>query len=157
MATIIGVPENKYVATRKGIAINEVKLQENLVEELVRAQAKGRAVVSQSIPVGTTVQRGTAIDIVVAPTRELPIKIIKNAHRSYDERPIGELAEKIARNEPMLKLLGDNPTPETLTGHDRETLMAFAKETGGEIGELDDTELGQLHNTFMGAFVMGGG
>jgi hypothetical protein len=154
---IIAVPENKVVAYRKGVALADVKIQDSVIEEVLRAQAKDFTVLSQSLPAGTSVQRGATVDVVVAVTRDLPGRILVNVHKGYEAHPIGELADKIGRSEPILKVLTANPTSATLGGQDKQTLIAFAKETGVDVGHGDEAELGQLFDTYMGAFVMGGG
>lgn len=154
---IIAVPEDKVVAYRQGVPLADVKLVDTVITEALRAQAKDFTVLHQSIPAGTTVPRGTVVDVVVAVTRDLPGRVIVNAHRSYAKQPIGEIADKVGRSEPVIKVLSTNPTATSLSATDKQVLVSFAKESGVDLAHADDAEIGQLFDTYMGAFVMGGG
>ena len=155
--SIIAVPEDKVVAFRQGVALQDVKLVDSVVTEALRAQVKDFMVLRQSIPAGAAVPRGTTVDVVVAVTRDLSGRVSVNVHNAYSKQAIGLIADKVGRSDPVINVLANNPTSTTLSAEDKDVLVSFARESGVNIDNADEDQIGQLFDTYMGAFVMGGG
>jgi hypothetical protein len=91
---------------------------EFLIDRLAATPRKDIArVVTQSIPVGTHVARGTAVDLVLAPKQSVPLGIFEAVHVDLRERTIDFLDDVL-----------DDPTVRELTlGFDAPDKMTAAQ------------------------------
>lgn len=138
---------------REGFAVPAVALDTNranfFIDNLrpidVRQEPR---VVSQSVPAGTKVLPGTAIDLVLARTFDIPISIFKDPHRDLKTLNLNALTEG---------LLQDNVSRQTLLTHavaadvpaaDRARLVTQFQAQGVTIDEANtDTGFAAAFNT----------
>jgi len=97
-----------------------------LVDRLVPVRpALSPRVVSQSVPPGTRVQKGTAIDLVLVAPLDIDIGVIANAHEDLVLRPIADVA--IALEDPkLIAILGKYDDPEKVTEADKAVINQAA-------------------------------
>jgi hypothetical protein len=120
----IGEAVRSAQIVREGATVPVLDLDLELVEEaLAGTQRIVNKVVSQSVAAGATVPQGTAVDIVLAPPRRLPIRIIRDAHVVLAERTMGEVFDELVRdNSAVRRAVARNQTADTLTETDRAAI-----------------------------------
>jgi hypothetical protein len=136
MATFNRLAIDKLAYSKGGVELREIGLVDNVLDSHFGTK-KSVTVVKQSIKPDTSVMRGTAIDVVLAITDDLPLKVFPRVPKAWAELPIKTIAEAARRKPEILELLGTHESIETLSGQERETFTAFVAGTGGDAQELD--------------------
>ena len=87
--------------SRGGVPVGEILVDPEIVgsflDDLVVVRTK---VVTQSIAPGTAVARGTAIDIELANTRDLPVRVVPGVHTAFQDLTMVQLNDQFARTPP---------------------------------------------------------
>lgn len=109
--------------TRGGIPVGEIAVNPEIIgsflDDLVVVQTK---VVTQSITPGTAVARGTAIDISLANTRDLPVAVVPNVHVAFQDLTMAQLNDRFAGNAAVRDIVKRRTSAEDLTATERASL-----------------------------------
>ena len=109
--------------SRGGVPVGEILVDPEIVgsflDDLVVVRTK---VVTQSIAPGTAVARGTAIDIELANTRDLPVRVVPGVHTAFQDLTMVQLNDQFASNATVRDIVRRRTSAEDLTGAERETL-----------------------------------
>jgi len=114
-------------------------------------------VVSQSIPAGTVVNEGTAVDLVMAPARSIPGVIFQGGHGQLREQTMEEVfGNLIEGNIEVSRMLSRRTSAAQLTAEDLDVIRGVAERNdlaiSDEVGQRPEdifTSM-QFANTFAG-------
>ncbi len=125
---------------RDNYAIPSFEIDKSIIDDVVIGPVIRNKVVSQSIQPGTVVAKGTAVELVLAPTSTLPGRIIPNGHTAFADATMEETYGRFVRDDPVMRrILERNPDVSRLSSEDRATAEARASDAEVEIGERAGT------------------
>jgi hypothetical protein len=109
--------------SRGGVPVGEIAVNPEIIgsylDDLVIVQTK---VVTQSIVPGTAVARGTAIDIQLANTRDLPVRVVPGVHSGFENLTMAQLNDQFAGNATIRDIVRRRTSADDLTAAERQTL-----------------------------------
>jgi hypothetical protein len=109
--------------SRGGIPVGEIAVNAEIIgsflDDLVIVQTK---VVTQSIIPGTAVARGTAIDISLANTRDLPVAVVPGVHIAFQDLTMSQLNDRFAGNAAVRDIIKRRTGADDLTATERTSL-----------------------------------
>jgi hypothetical protein len=114
--------------SRAGVPVGEIAVNAEIIgsflDDLVVVQTK---VVTQSIIPGTAVARGTAIDISLANTHDLPVRVVPGVHTAFENLTMSQLNDQFVGNATVRDIVKRRTSAEDLTAAERTSLTsAFA-------------------------------
>lgn len=127
MAIVEDIERIEY--RKNGVPLTEVKLDEDRLAVEV-AKFAAFTVVNQSLRSGSTVPRGTLVDVTVATTSKLPVAVIANVPKVWEALEIGVVARKVRERPNILKLLGEKESFEELKDEERAEVVSFLESSG---------------------------
>ncbi len=106
-------------------------------------------VVSQTIEPGTVVEKGTEVDLVMAPVGVIPSDIFEDIHSGYQGKNIFEITEgNVLKDKRARKLLSKHESVEDLSEEDRTFLREKFQSDGIEIDDAaSDKSMQKAWNT----------
>lgn len=118
---------------------------DNLAQIDVRQEPR---VVSQSVPTGTKVLPGQAVDLVLALTSDIPINIFQAPHRSLAGQSLNVLTDGLLQDNAVRQTLLSYATPADVPAADKVALTAQFNKQGITIDEASaDTGFAAAFNT----------
>jgi len=118
---------------------------DNLAQIDVRQEPR---VVSQSVPAGTKLLPGQAVDLVLALTRDIPIRIFQTPHRALLDQNLSMLTDGLLQDNAVRQTLLTYATPAEVPAADRAALTAQFNQQGIAIDEASaDTGFAAAFNT----------
>lgn len=134
------------------VALNPAKANffiDNLAQIDVRQEPR---VVSQSVPAGTKVLPGQAVDLVLALTRDIPINIFELPHRDLKDKALNVLTDGLLQDTAVRQTLLKYATPAEVPGNEKTALVAQFAQQGINVDEGNaDTGFAAAFNTARGA------
>jgi hypothetical protein len=152
----LGESAKKANVVRDDFAVPILEVDEAIFDDFFggRPQIVNK-VVSQSIPAGTVVNEGTAVNLVMAPAREIPGLVFTGGHSLLKERTMAEVYDDfIIGNVEVNRMLSRRASPADLTDQDLEVIRTVAAQHDVTIGDQagqtpEDVFVSwQLANTF---------
>jgi len=126
---MIKISLDKLRYTKAGVPLREVKIDEGVIDAHFGHLATF-TVVSQSVAPGTTLLRGTTVDVTVAVTATLPLGIFPNLPAEWQQIPLQHLAEQVRADPVILGLLGKHGSAQTLSPTESRTVAVFMEKNG---------------------------
>lgn len=118
---------------------------DNLAQIDVRQEPR---IVSQSVPVGTKVLPGTAVDLVLALTSNIPINIFQTPHRDLKNQTLNVLTDGLLQDATTRQTLLSYVNPGDVPAADKTRLVAQFAQQGVNIDEASaDTGFAAAFNT----------
>jgi hypothetical protein len=118
---------------------------DNLAQIDVRQEPR---VVSQSVPAGTKVLPGQAVDLVLALTRDIPINIFQTPHRALAGQALSVLTDGLLQDNTVRQTLLSYAAPADVPAADKVALTAKFNQQGINIDEASaDTGFAAAFNT----------
>jgi hypothetical protein len=109
--------------SRGGVPLGEIAVRPEAITSFLDGLAVVQTkVVTQSIVAGTAVARGTAIDISLANTRDLPVAVLPNVHTAFSDLTMAQLNDQWAANATVRDIVKRRTSAEDLTATERTTL-----------------------------------
>jgi hypothetical protein len=109
--------------SRGGVPLGEIAIKPELITSFLDAlpivQTK---IVTQSIVAGTAVARGTAIDISLANTRDLPVAVVPGVHTAFTDLTMAQLNDQWTGNAAVRDIVKRRTSADDLTAAERTTL-----------------------------------
>jgi beta-lactam-binding protein with PASTA domain len=142
---------------RDGVEIDAVALNE---AELTLSLSGGRqefTVIRQSLKAGTTVMKGTRVDVDLAVTGDLPIKVLERVPKQWEIRTVRELGDLVQKDKNLIKILSNNKTAKTLDDSELKVVMAFARANEVVLEPQDAEGIASVYDTARSAFILKGG
>ncbi len=133
----VDVSENvtKAKVTRGGFDIGEIVIRPDLLDDVLVTRPIVRTnVVSQSIAAGTAVARGTAIDIVVTRTDDLPIRVIPGIHEAFLDQTVLQVFTQFEDNSTVRDIIRRRTDFTQLTTAEQTQFAAALETTGVTVG-----------------------
>lgn len=134
------------------VALNPAKANffiDNLALIDVRQEPR---VVSQSVPAGTKVLPGQAVDLVLALTRDIPISIFELPHRDLKDKALNVLTDGLLQDTTVRQTLLKYATPAEVPSNEKTALVAQFAQQGIAVDEGNaDTGFAAAFNTARGA------
>ena len=142
---------------REGVAIPVVRVDRTALDDfLVGKERVVAKVVSQSVQAGALVPTGTAVDVVLAEPRRLPVDILEEFHVGLAERTIGNVYDTFIRNnEDVRRVIARNATPETLSDSERAVIASAFDQAEVGIGTDAATGVQAAFKTLQAAYTFG--
>ncbi len=131
----------KPKVVREGFHVPPVNLDQKkadfFVDQLVTVTPKQLPrVISQSVPPGTKVTRGTVIDLVLAPKDAVPFDIFENAHADLKTRALTHV-DDIVENPAARQILLSREKADDVPPAEKQTLITEFGKKGIRIDEAD--------------------
>ncbi len=144
---------------RDGFKIPGVSLSEEALRDVLVTLPERRArIVSQSIPPGTKVPRGMAVDLVLSDPGRLPGRIIRNGHVAVADRTLTELSEAFLADRTVLAAVARNETAATLSQDELAAIRAAAERNDVGVTEDDPSRsMEALFTTLRNTYAFTGG
>jgi hypothetical protein len=131
----VGASATKAEISRGGFAVAEIAVNEGAItsflDDLVLVQTK---VVTQTIAAGTAVARGTAIDVVLARTNDLPVAVIPNIHVAFADATMAQLHEQFAAVPEVRDLVRTKTDASQLSAAELQTLTTALQANNVAVG-----------------------
>jgi hypothetical protein len=140
MAISRDVPLDKPQYTKAGVPLRQLRIDEKVVESFY-GNRRTFTVLTQSIPDGVTVPKGTAVDVTMAITGDLPFEVFPNIPERWQKIPIKVIAEEVRNDPEILKLMRIHETTKTLDAQELKMVIDFLEHSGLP-GAAEDVEVG---------------
>ncbi len=154
----LGEAAKRPLIARDGAPVPVVKPIASKVDDLIRG---GRDVIAkvlaQSIPAGTTVRQGTAIDLTLSEPLAVPLEVFDGVHVALAAKQVGEVFESFIRqSESVRNVLARNDTFEKLNDTDQAVIARAAEANNISISAQPGSTLGNLFTALQAANTFGG-
>lgn len=134
------VPTPKVDATKAGFVLDNL--------EILAPKVLPR-VISQSIPAGTKITKGTVVDLVLVPKSSIPFAMFEEVHADLATRTVDALTDSLLENSRARQILLDHENPTDIPAVDKEFLTAELVRNGVRVDEADTTRT--FNKAFAGA------
>lgn len=143
--------------TRAGFNLGEIGIRPDVLDDVLTTRPIVRTkVVSQSIVAGTAVARGTAIDIVITRTDDLPLTIIPGIHTAFTDLTVGALYTQFEQNAVVRDIVKRRTDATQLTATEQTQLATALEGSGVEIGTETTNDLTSAFAGLQAAFTFQG-
>jgi hypothetical protein len=157
VAIDVGASVTKADISRGGFTIPEIPVVPDKLGSFLDARPiVSTKVVSQTIEPGTAVAIGTAVDIVLTATRDLPVAVIPGIHNAFATLTMAELHERFADNLQVRDVLRTKATPADLTNDDVALLTTVLQQQNVPIGNAPGETVGSAFTALQAAFTFQG-
>lgn len=153
----LGESVQKAQIARDGVQVALVDINPLVLNEVIAGRPPVvTKVVSQSVAAGTSVPKGTAVDIVLAEPRKLPTRIIKDVHVGLEQRDIGQVFDTFLKDNVAVRgVIARNERPETLSSADQAVLVGAFEQAQVPITSQPGHTVNEAFNTLQAAFTFG--
>jgi hypothetical protein len=155
----IDVSEKATIAevTRGGFNLGEILVRPEVLDGVLGTRPIVRTkVVSQSIVAGTAVARGTAIDIVITRTDDLPLTIVPGIHEAFTNLTVGALFTQFEDNAVVRDIVKRRTDATQLTATEQTQLASALDASGVQIGADATNDLTSAFTGLQAAFTFQG-
>jgi hypothetical protein len=153
VAVDVGASATKAEISRGGFALAEIAVDDERIatflDDLVVVQTK---VVTQTIAPGTAVAQGTAIDVVLARTSDLPVAVIPGVHQAFNNFTMQQLHAQFADVAAVRDLVRTKTDASQLTAAETEALTAALQANNVPIGTAQDETPAAAFTAIQAAF-----
>jgi hypothetical protein len=153
----LGESVQKAQIARDGVQVAIVDINPLVLNEVIAGRPPVvTKVVSQSVAAGTSVPKGTAIDIVLAEPRRLPTRIIRDIHVGLEQRELGQVFDTFLRDDVTVRsVIARNERAETLSAADQAVLIGAFEQAQVPITTQPGHTVNEAFNTLQAAFTFG--
>jgi hypothetical protein len=155
----VDVSETPTIAqvSRGGFNLGEIAIRPEVLEGVFETRPVVRTkVVSQSIAAGTAVARGTAIDIVLTQTDDLPIAVIPGIHQAFTDFTVQNVFTQFEGNAAVRDIVRRRTDVNELTAAEQTQLTEQLNANGVTIGTEPTNDLPSAFNALQAAFTFQG-
>lgn len=157
IAVDVGASITQADISRGGFTLPEIAvIPENLGSFLDDRPVVSTKVVSQSITPGTAVAVGTAVDLILTPTRDLPVRVVPGIHHAFADLTMAQLHEQFATETRVRDILRTKATPSDLTGDDIASLTTVLQGQNVPIGTAPGETVAAAFTALQAAFTFQG-
>ncbi len=143
--------------TRGGFNLGEIAIRPDILDGILGSRVVVRTkIVSQSIVAGTAVARGTAIDIVLTRTDDLPITIVPGIHEAFADLTVGNVYSQFEQNAAVRDIVKRRTEVSQLTAAEETQLTAALDANGIQIGADATNNLNSAFTALQAAFTFQG-
>jgi hypothetical protein len=157
IAVDVGASATKAEITRGGFTVAEVPVDlEGIATFLDDRPVVATKVVTQSIAPGTAVAIGTAIDMVITSTSDLPVRVVPGIHHAFEGLTMAQLYEQFSGEPRVRDILRTKSTPAELTSDDIASLTAVLQSKNIQVGTGAGETVGSAFTALQAAFTFQG-
>ena len=157
IAIDVGASTTKAEISRGGFAIAEIPVSlEGITTFLDARPVVATKVVTQNIAPGTAVAIGTAIDLVITSTSDLPVAVVPGIHQAFENLTMAQLHDQFAADTRVRDILRTKSTPDELTGDDIASLTTVLQDNNVQIGTGVGETVGSAFTALQAAFTFQG-
>lgn len=138
--------------TKGGVTMRDVATDATAIVREIGAVQTTVVVLEQSLKPGTTVLKGTPIDIVLAVTDKFHLGIIQNLPPEWTTKTIGDVALAARGNPPVLDLFDSVDSAASLNNDQKQVLVNFGKSLGITVNPNDPVSLDGALSAGRGAY-----
>ena len=143
--------------SRGGFNLGEIAIRPDVLEGILDTRPVIRTkVVSQSIAAGTAVARGTAIDIILTRTDDLPIAVIPGVHEAFADLTVQNVFSQFEANATVRDIVRRRTDASELTAEEQTQLTTQLDANGVTIGLEASNNLNSAFNALQAAFTFQG-
>jgi len=145
-----------YVVKRAGVKVPRAELvADRIDEELSLDEATAETVVSVFPPPGSTVPRGTKIDITLAQSWRLRPGILKVHHVGMTGRTFETIYQQMLGNEDVKKLVSENRSGASMAKADRDRITSMLIQNQVTLSNESGSDFDAALATLRGALTFG--
>ncbi len=157
IAIDVGASTTRAEISRGGFTVAEIPVDvEGIATFLDARPVVTTKVVSQSIAPGTAVAIGTAIDMVITSTSDLPVRVVPGIHRAFGNLTMAQLYEQFAGEARVRDILRTRSTPAELTSDDIASLTTVLQSKNVQVGTGTGETVGSAFTALQAAFTFQG-
>jgi len=157
IAVDVGASTTKAEITRGGFTVAEIPVNaEGITTFLDARPVVETRVVTQSIAPGTAVAIGTAIDVVITPTSDLPVRVVPGIHRAFEDLTMAQLYAQFADEARVRDILRTKSTPAELTSDDIASLTTVLQGKNIQVGTGTGETVASAFTALQAAFTFQG-
>jgi hypothetical protein len=153
----LGDAVQKAQIARDGVGVPQVRIDPDVLAGLLAGRPKVvTKVVSQSVAPGTSVPKGTQVDVVLAEPFRLPAGVIRDIHVGLAQKTVGEVFDTFIRNNAAVRnVIARHDTADTLTDAERGVIQSAFSAQNVPITDQPGQTLNQAFSSLQGAFAFG--
>lgn len=153
----LGEAAQKAQIARDGVGVPQVQIDPTTLQGILAGRPQlVTKVVSQSVPPGTPVPKGTAIDVVLAQPGLIPIDVIPDPHVSLKGRTLGNVFDTFIKDSPDVRnVLARNDSAATLSTADQGVIQNAFQAQDIPIGTQPGQTIDQAFKSLQAAFAFG--
>jgi hypothetical protein len=138
--------------SKGGVATRDVATDTTAIERQIGTVKSLVVVLEQSLKPGTTVLKGTPVDIVLAVTDKFNLSIIQDLPQEWTAKTIGDVAAVARVNPPVLDIFNNVDSAASLNADQKQVLVSFGKSLGITVNPNDPVSLDGALNAGRGAY-----
>lgn len=142
---------------RDGINVGVFEIDDTILDDIIVGRAPiVQRVIRQSVAPGTPVPIGTAVNLVMAPTRNLPAGVINGALLALAQEPLGNIYESFVRDNPATsRILGKVGPGNTLPPTETTQLRELFESQGVTLDDQSGNDVSAAIETLRAAYTFG--
>ena len=145
-----------YVVKRAGVKVPRADIvADRIDEELALDLAIAETVVSVFPPPGSTVPRGTKVDITLAPSWQLRPGILKFHHIEMTDRTFENIYQNFLGGDDVKRIVSENRTGASMSEQDRNRVVTVLRQNKVDITEEPGRDFDAALSTLRGALTFG--
>ena len=157
IAIDVGASATKAEITRGGFTVAEIPVNaEGITAFLDDRPEVTTKVVTQSIAPGTAVAIGTAIDMVITRTADLPVRVVPGIHHAFEGLTMAQLYEQFSGEPRVRDILRTKSTPAELTSDDIASLTTVLQGKSIQVGTGAGETVASAFTALQAAFTFQG-
>ncbi|HKE20262.1 MAG TPA: PASTA domain-containing protein [Kofleriaceae bacterium] len=145
-----------YVVKRSGVKVPKAEVvADRIDEELALDEAVAETVVSVFPPPGSTVPRGTKVDITLAPTWNLRPGILKIHHLGMADRTFESIYQGLLASDDMRRIVSENRSSVSMSEQDRGRVLTVLRQNNVDVTAEPGRDFDSALSTLRGALTFG--
>jgi hypothetical protein len=143
--------------SRGGFSLGEIPIRPEILTGILENRPiLATKVVSQSIAPGTAVAQGTAVDIVLTHTDDLPMIVVPGIHEAFNAKTVGAVFNQFQANATVKDIIRRRTDPSQLTADEQTLLTATLEANQVHIGTAPTNNLDSAFTALQAAFTFQG-
>lgn len=153
VAIDVGASTTKAAISRAGFSIAEIPVSAELIGSFLDTRPViATKVVTQSIAPGTAVAVGTAIDLIITSTADLPVNVVPGIHRSLTNLTMAQVNEQFATDPRVRDILRARSSAADLTGDDVAVLTTVLQNNNVPVSNDPNQTVASAFTAIQAAF-----
>ena len=153
----VAADSTRAEVTRGGFNIGEILVRPEVIGDVLDTRPIVQTkVVSQTIVPGTAVARGTAIDLVLTRTDDLPLTVIPGIHQFFQDFTMAGVFDRFGQDPTVRDIVRRRTDASQLTSDEQTALATALTQQGVQVGTDATTNLGSAFTALQAAFTFQG-
>jgi hypothetical protein len=153
IAVDVGASTTKAEISRGGFSIAEIPISPEVIGSFLDARPiVATKVVTQSIAPGTAVAVGTAIDLIITSTADLPVRVVPGIHQAFTNLTMAQVNDQFAADPRVKDILRVRSKPADLTTDDVAVLTSVLQSNNVPVSNEANQTVGAAFTAIQAAF-----